>query len=217
MSEKKITQKCDKVLDSITQMCYYIIVKRDRGSERRSAMKAQEIIDIMDDNVNYKVGDYTANSRVWVDGEVTEEELEGTNIKEAREQEKMTQAETAKILGVSKRTIEEWERGTRNPKGGHAPLIEKIKIAGYLTPEGRAALIDGDVSWEEATSFYKVAVAKRKCSIGAFGDTFSAILDSVPESVFNALTGEQLAEVIDALKGAYDKGVAYGRVNKEDE
>ena len=217
MSEKKITQKCDKVLDSITQMCYYIIVKRDRGSERRSAMKAQEIIDIMDDNVNYKVGDYTANSRVWVDGEVTEEELEGTNVKEAREQEKMTQAETAKILGVSKRTIEEWERGTRNPKGGHAPLIEKIKIAGYLTPEGRAALIDGDVSWEEATSFYKVAVAKRKCSIGAFGDTFSAILDSVPESVFNALTGEQLAEVIDALKGAYDKGVAYGRVNKEDE
>lgn len=139
------------------------------------------------------------------------------NIKDAREQEHLTQAETAKILGVSKRTIEEWERGTRNPKGGHEPLIEKIKIAGYLTPEGRAALIDGDVSWEEATSFYKVAVAKRKCSIGAFGDTFSAILDSVPESVFNALTGEQLAEVIDALKGAYDKGVAYGRANKEDE
>lgn len=87
----KITQKCDFVLDIITQMCYYIIVKRDRDSERRSAMKAQEIIDIMnengyayygirvDDNVNYKVGDYTANSRVWVDGEVTEEELDGTS------------------------------------------------------------------------------------------------------------------------------------------
>ena len=146
-----------------------------------------------------------------------EEEKKITNIKEAREQERLTQAEVAKILGVSKRTIEEWERGTRNPKGGHEPLIEKIKIAGYLTPEGRAALIDGDVSWEEATSFYKVAVAKRKCSIGAFGDTFSAVMDAVPESVFNALTGEQLAEVIDALKGAYDKGVAYGKTNKEDE
>lgn len=146
------------------------------------------------------------------------EEKKITNIKEAREQEHLTQAEVAKILGVSKRTIEEWERGTRNPKGGHKPLIEKIKIAGYLTPEGRAALIDGDVSWEEATSFYKVAIAKRKCSIGAFGDTFSAILDSVPESVFNALTGEQLGELIDALKGAYDKGVAYGKKHhKEDE
>ena len=138
------------------------------------------------------------------------------NIREAREQEKMTQAETAKILGVSKRTIEEWERGTRNPKCGHDPLVEKIRIAGHLTSEGKAALIDGDLTWEEAAASYKVDVARSKSKIGAFGGTFSAVLDEVPESVFNALTGEQLAEVIDALKGAYDKGVAYGK-NKEDE
>lgn len=137
------------------------------------------------------------------------------NIREAREQEKMTQVETAKILGVSKRTIEEWERGTRNPKGGHDPLIEKIRIAGHLTSEGRAALIDGDLTWEEAAASYKVDVAKSRSSIGRFVSTFSAVLDEVPESVFNALTGEQLAEVIDALKATYDKGVAYGRANKE--
>ena len=139
------------------------------------------------------------------------------NIKEAREQERLTQAETAKILGVSKRTIEEWERGTRNPKGGHNLLIEKIRIAGHLTSEGRAALIDGDLTWEEAAASYKVDVARSKSKIGAFGETFSTVLDEVPESVFNALTGEQLAEVIDALKGAYDKGVTYGKANKEDE
>jgi transcriptional regulator with XRE-family HTH domain len=137
------------------------------------------------------------------------------NIKEAREQERLTQAETAKILGVSKRTIEEWERGTRNPKCGHDPLVEKIRIAGHLTSEGRSALIDGDLTWEEAAASYKVDVAKSRSGIGRFGSTFSAVLDEVPESVFNALTGEQLAEVIDALKGAYDKGVAYGRANKE--
>lgn len=51
----------------------------------------EEIIDIMnkigfayfgirvDENVDYKVGDYTANSRVWVNNEVTDEELEGTS------------------------------------------------------------------------------------------------------------------------------------------
>ena len=138
------------------------------------------------------------------------------NIKEAREQEHLTQAEVAKILGVSKRTIEEWERGTRNPKGGNDPLIEKIRIAGNLTSEGRSALIDGDLTWEEAAASYKVDVAKSRSRIGAFGGTFSAVLDEVPESVFNALTGEQLAEVIDALKGAYDKGVNYGKANKED-
>lgn len=139
------------------------------------------------------------------------------NIKEAREQERLTQAETAKILGVSKRTIEEWERGTRNPKGGHDSLIEKIRIAGHLTSEGRAALIDGDLTWEEAAASYKVDVARSKSKIGAFGGTFSTVLDEVPESVFNALTGEQLGELIDALKGAYDKGLAYGKTNKEDE
>jgi len=139
------------------------------------------------------------------------------NIKEAREQERLTQAETAKILGVSKRTIEEWERGTRNPKGGHDPLVEKIRIAGHLTSEGRAALKDGDLSWEEAAASYKVDVARNRSKIGAFGGTFSAVLDEVPESVFNALTGEQLAEVIDALKGAYDKGVAYGKKHHEED
>lgn len=139
------------------------------------------------------------------------------NIKEAREQERLTQAETAKILGVSKRTIEEWERGTRNPKGGHDPLIEKIRIAGHLTSEGRSALIDGDLSWEEAAASYKVDVARNRSGIGRFDSTFSAVLDEVPESVFNALTGEQLGELIDALKGAYDKGVNHGKENKEDE
>lgn len=38
----KITQKCDKVLDNVTQMCYYIIVKRDRD-RKENGNEVQQI------------------------------------------------------------------------------------------------------------------------------------------------------------------------------
>ncbi len=135
-------------------------------------------------------------------------------IKEARLQSKLTQAEAAKLLGVSKRTIEEWEAGNRKPKMPESVIIERYSIAGIFTAEGRQALIDGDLSWEEASASYKIQTAKEQSKWGAYGDTFSAILARVPESVFEALNGEQLAELIDSLQDAYNDGVQYGKGNE---
>ena len=135
-------------------------------------------------------------------------------IKEVRIKNKLTQAEAARLLGVSKRTIEEWEAGNRKPKMPEATIIERYSIAGIFTAEGRQALIDGDLSWEEASASYKSQTAKELSKWGAYGDTFSRILARVPESVFDALNGEQLAELIDAIQDAYNDGVQYGKEQK---
>lgn len=39
-----------------------------------------------------------------------------TAVKEARESAALTQKDAAALLGVSKRTLESWEEGTRQPK-----------------------------------------------------------------------------------------------------
>ena len=131
-------------------------------------------------------------------------------IKEARQAAGLTQAQAAKILKVSKRTIEEWEAGNRRPKGSEDALAEKISIAGMLTEEGRKALIDGELTFEELADEYKIQTARRLSRWGKFPETFSAIWARIPESAVTKLTGEELAELVEALQTAYNDGVAHG-------
>lgn len=134
-------------------------------------------------------------------------------IKESRIKNHLTQADAAKLLGVSKRAVEEWEAGNRKPKKSESEICELYGIAGMLTREGLEALLAGEVSMEEMRNEYKIQTAKELSKWGAYGDTFSAILARVPESVFDALNGEQLAELIDSLQEAYNDGVDYGKVH----
>ena len=136
-------------------------------------------------------------------------------IKEERISAGLTQAEAAKLLKVSKRAIEEWEAGTRNPKKSEAEIVELYRIAGIFTGEGREALLSGEVSLDDARNMYKIQTAKRLSKWGRYPSTFDAIWDAVPESAFEALTGEQLAELVDALKTVYDKGRVDGKAESE--
>lgn len=136
-------------------------------------------------------------------------------IKEERISAGLTQAEAAKLLKVSKRAIEEWEAGTRNPKKSEAEIVELYRIAGIFTGEGREALLSGEVSLDDARNMYKIQTAKRLSKWGRYPSTFDAIWDAVPESAFEALTGEQLAELVDTLKAVYDKGRLDEKANQE--
>jgi len=49
--------------------------------------------------------------------------VELSPIAEARHKAGMSQAEFAKLLGVSVRTLQEWEQGRRNPTGAARSLI----------------------------------------------------------------------------------------------
>ncbi len=50
-------------------------------------------------------------------------EIAFSPIKHARDKLGMTQVEFAKMLGVSKRTLEGWEQGTKKPSGAAISLI----------------------------------------------------------------------------------------------
>ena len=127
-------------------------------------------------------------------------------IKEARKEAKLTQDETAKALGVSKRTIEDWEAGRRNPKMGQEYWAERIVAIGCLTDTGREALASGEISMYEALAMAKRFQAKKASRIGSLNDTFSACWDRIPETVVDSLPATSLAELVDALYVAYSDG-----------
>lgn len=127
-------------------------------------------------------------------------------IYEARKDAHLTQAETAKYLGISKRSLEEWEAGNRNPKSGYDVIAKKIRILGILTREGREALLTGELSWKEATSQYRISEAKKLSKYGRYLDTFNSCLTRIPTCVVEKLDGSELAVLIDAIKNVYDEG-----------
>lgn len=132
-------------------------------------------------------------------------------MKEARIEAGITQQELAKLLRVSKRTIEEWEAGNRNPKGGYGKIIHRIKIAGHLTAEGREALAEGEMTWNEADASYKFQTVKQLSRWGVFGDTFAALWGMIPEEVEETCSVEALTELINNIKATYDDGVEHGK------
>jgi DNA-binding XRE family transcriptional regulator len=132
-------------------------------------------------------------------------------IKEAREKAGLTQMKVAHIFGVSKRAVEEWEAGRRNPKDRNTAL--KILTYGNLTSEGREALLDPDDSfgWEDALREYKISTVKKMSAWGKYNDTFELLWERIPASIVEQCSASSLAVLIDSIKRAYDDGVEYGR------
>jgi putative transcriptional regulator len=63
-------------------------------------------------------------------GRVTE--FEGPKVKEIREQTGLSQVRFAAMIGVSKRTLENWEQGRRHPTGPARALLRIVEA----DPEG---------------------------------------------------------------------------------
>lgn len=136
-------------------------------------------------------------------------------IKEARQAAKLTQAEAARCLGIPKRTLQDWESGNRNPKEAQERICERISIIGMLTSDAREGLANGEISFEELAPTYKLQQVKKLTGWGRYPDTFQAIIDNIPDSVFRRLPAQELAELVDAMQAVYQQGVGYGRGTKE--
>ena len=52
------------------------------------------------------------------------------NIEQARQQLGMTQAQLGRAIGVSERTIQNWEWGNTSPKPHHVKAIERLLADG---------------------------------------------------------------------------------------
>jgi DNA-binding transcriptional regulator YiaG len=65
------------------------------------------------------------------------------DIKQTREQLGMTQAQFGKRLGVSERTIQNWEWGNTSPKPHHVKAIEQMVAEGEpVTVQRLIAIIE---------------------------------------------------------------------------
>ncbi len=50
-----------------------------------------------------------------------------TNVRELREQTKLTQTDFARMIGVSVRTLQNWEQGRREPEGPAKALLRVVE------------------------------------------------------------------------------------------
>lgn len=126
------------------------------------------------------------------------------NIKEARINADLTQAEAAQILGVSKRSIESWEAGITNPKIPEEKIMEAYGIAEMLNGEAKEAFITGELDYAEMAMQYKLHVTKKLSKWGRYPDTFAACWNWIPESIAKVALPEALAELVDSFKECYD-------------
>lgn len=139
----------------------------------------------------------------------------GAAIKAARKQEGLNQSEVSQLLGVSKRTLQDWEDGRRKPKPGYDRLVELIHAVGILTEEGRNQIITGAWDLEYALDLYKMRQVEKLSKWGAYGATYGANRKRIPASVWEKLPAEDLAILVDAIKAAYDDGVTAGKKGEE--
>lgn len=132
------------------------------------------------------------------------------DIKGLRKRSGCSQKEIAQILGVSLRTIQEWEAGTRNPKNPE-DVREKLESLTHLTREGINSILNGfsDIEW--AMFEAKYSNAKRLSKWGAYGATFEANWNRIPKGLREKLSAEELAELVDTIKAAYDDSIQKGK------
>ena len=133
-----------------------------------------------------------------------------SRIKEAREKAGLTQKDAAAIFGVAKRTIEEWESGRNVPKKGEDYYVTILRALSHLTRDGIESVLEGDTTLEDVVRIGKLEDARKLSKWGAYGNTFSTCFDMIPESVFDKISAEELAQLIDAIQQAYNNGVAHG-------
>ncbi|MFR8171224.1 MAG: hypothetical protein ACLU9Q_10435 [Marvinbryantia sp.] len=79
-------------------------------------------------------------------------------------------------------------------------------IKGILTNEGIDALESGEMSLEEAGEMYKLEQVKKFSRIGEFGDTFRANFARIPGNIYDKLSPEEAAQLVDAFYKCYGDG-----------
>ena len=132
--------------------------------------------------------------------------MTGSDIKIARQASGLTQQEAAALLGVPKRTLQDWEDGKRKPKKGYERLTEIVTAFGILTEEGRKSVLEGRTSLDDVLSIYKGSEAKKLSKWGAYDSTYYANFRRIPEGITDKLTATEIAALVDSFKAAYDDG-----------
>lgn len=79
-------------------------------------------------------------------------------------------------------------------------------VKSILTKDGLEALESGEMTLEEAGEMYKLEQVKHFSKIGRFGDTFRANFARIPADIYDKLSPEEIARLIDAFYQCYGDG-----------
>lgn len=74
-----------------------------------------------------------------MDGMATEPAI-GTRIKRARERKRWTQRHLAELIGVSQKTVDNWENGRTEPKSSIGALEDVLGVSLDGEPESESAI-----------------------------------------------------------------------------
>lgn len=121
------------------------------------------------------------------------------SIKSARVKAGLTQARAAELIGVPTRTLQDWEDGKRNPRKGAAYWEAVFHALSYLAGEGLAAVEAGEVDFDELMAMGKREDVRRTARVGAFGETFRAAWDKIPQEAIETLTVPTLSALVDVI------------------
>ena len=69
--------------------------------------------------------------------------VEANPVSEARHRTGLSQAQFAQVMGISKRTLQEWEQGRRSPSGAARTLIQIAHLHPKIVIEAHLSRQDG--------------------------------------------------------------------------
>lgn len=85
-------------------------------------------------------------------------------------------------------------------------LTDKNEIMSILTEDGKKSVEDGELSLMEVAEMYKYEQIRKFSKIGSFGDTFRANIKRVPQNIYEKLSPEEIAQLVDAFYKCYGDG-----------
>lgn len=82
--------------------------------------------------------------------------------------------------------------------------VNKKDILSIFTREGKEAIKEGIITWEEAVNEYKEYLVKKVCKIGEFNDMFNKNYARIPGNLKDKLTPEELGQLVEAFNKCYN-------------
>lgn len=140
-------------------------------------------------------------------------------LKEIRKIIGLTQKELAEQSGIYIRHIQRLESGEsdiNNITEQSKEALERVLGITFaemqelnlniFTRDARDSVKSGDLTLRDLVDMNKLEKAKKISKIGEFPDTFSKNFHRIPEGLFEKLTAQEVAELVDAFYQAYSDG-----------
>ena len=89
--------------------------------------------------------------------------------------------------------------------------VRKSDMLKAFSAEGRKAIKEGIITWEEAAHDYKEAAAQKLSKWGNYSLTYTDNRRNIPEDIADKLSPADIAALVDAFQSCYSAGKNSGQ------